>query len=609
MSEKREEVLRRYEAGESISKISKTLRINKSLIRSYLRERDKAEKEGTAEAVVYEDAVSGEEALQILDLYDFMAGAYLKEGLATGVLESKDFTEPFTKGSRLSGKALVYLASKARGDGVAFRKLFEALSRLSPADVMREEIRALKEEKERLEKQAGEVAEDLCTAKKSLQEARDYIKVLEKRPADKEKIRALEEELKQTKASLEEAEGLARGLSDKLSAIRQVLDGANAPLIPQDASPVPAETPASAPTPEPAKEPADKAPEEELVSLKDWCTLKGVPYSTATEAARGGRITGLVMRGARYFCSPQAVMVFKGEGKVERKLDLPKGYVSLTEWAPLHGMSRSRAKRLAESGLIPGLYRFGDKVYVHRDMKYLNPDGSVASETGMVNLKDLCRKKEVSYNVVRRKIDKVGFPDGTIRDARYLLVPEDTDLEAFLKKEGPKVKKIRKEEVSSTEGLIAFKSLVESSGVPYMTAVRYIRKAGIKTASFCGRTFVPEGTDLLELKKLYGKKGKNAPAPVSGEAVKVPTKKPEKEAAQAGAGDDAVFNAAVATAAVKNVPVADVCNTVFKVMIDEYGYRLGDSPTFEAVRAENGERDFMAVLKNFDMHYQRLNAG
>ena len=37
MSDKKDEVIRRYEAGESISKISKNLRINKSLIRSYLR--------------------------------------------------------------------------------------------------------------------------------------------------------------------------------------------------------------------------------------------------------------------------------------------------------------------------------------------------------------------------------------------------------------------------------------------------------------------------------------------------------------------------------------------------------------------------------------------
>lgn len=280
-------------------------------------------------------------------------------------------------------------------------------------------------------------------------------------------------------------------------------------------------------------------------------------------------------------------------------------------------MSRSRGKRLAQSGLIPGMIRMGRRIYVHRDIKFLNPDGSLAEE-GMVPLKNLCREQGVDYYAVRRKIAKVGLPNGAVKDARYLFVPEGTDLAAFLKKEDPRPKekrpqKVEKTEAFSTEGLVPFKALVEASGVPYMTAVRYIRKAGVETTIFAGRKFVPEGTDLLELKKLYGKKAKTAPKEAAVPAVPAEPAAHITDAAhitEPGVSEeDAVFNAAVATAAVKNVPVADVCNTVFKVMIDEYGYRLGDSPTFEAVRAENGERDFMAVLKNFDRHYQRLNAG
>lgn len=603
MSEKREEVLRRYEAGESISKISKTLRINKSLIRSYLRERDKVEKEGTAEAVVYEDAVSGEEALQILDLYDFMAGAYLKEGLATGVLESKDCSAgPFTKESALSGKALVYLASRARGDSVSFRKLFDALSRLSPAEGMREKIRALEEENGRLRSQADSVAEDLCSAKSSLQEAREYIKVLEKRPGDKEKIRVLEDALEKAKTALSDEQARTQSLTASLQAIRQILDKGFAPAL---------NVAVAGPVQEQAEEdvPAEgPAGEEDLVCIKDWAVLNKVGYSTATSAARTGRITGLVMRGSRYFCPRGAVIVPK-EGDVSHERELPEGYIALTEWSPLHGMSRSRGKRLAQSGLIPGMIRMGRRIYVHRDIKFLNPDGSLAEE-GMVPLKNLCREQGVDYYAVRRKIAKVGLPNGAVKDARYLFVPEGTDLAAFLKKEDPRPKekrpqKVEKTEAFSTEGLVPFKALVEASGVPYMTAVRYIRKAGVEATIFAGRKFVPEGTDLLELKKLYGKKAKAAPEEAAVPAVPaVPA-----ESAEPAVSEDAVFNAAVATAAVKNVPVADVCNTVFKVMIDEYGYRLGDSPTFEAVRAENGERDFMAVLKNFDRHYQRLNAG
>lgn len=302
MSDKKQEVIRRYEAGESISKISKALRINKSLIRSYLREKEQIKKEGTAEAVVYEDAVSGEEALQILDLYDFMAEAYLKEGLATGVLESKDCPAgPFTKESRLSGKALVYLASRARGDGVSFRKLFDVLSRLSPAEGMREKIRALEEENGRLRSQADSVAEDLCSAKSSLQEARDYIKVLEKRPGDKEKIRVLEEALERAKMALSDEQARTQSLTASLQAIRQILDKGFAPAL-NVAVAGPVQEPAPGPVQEadvPAEGPAG---EEGLVCIKDWAVLNKVGYSTATSAARTGRITGLVMRGSRYFC-------------------------------------------------------------------------------------------------------------------------------------------------------------------------------------------------------------------------------------------------------------------------------------------------------------------
>lgn len=609
MSEKREEVLKRYEAGESISKISKNLRINKSLIRSYLRERDKVEKEGRTEAVVYEDAVSGEEALQILDLYDFMAGAYLKEGLATGVLETKDCSAgPFTKESRLSGKALVYLASRARGDSVSFKKLFDALSRLSPAEGMREKIRALEEENGRLRSQADSVAEDLCSAKSSLQEAREYIKVLEKRPGDKEKIRVLEDALEKAKTALSDEQARTQSLTASLQAIRQILDKGFAPAL-NVAVAGPVQEPAPGPVQEQVKA-EGPAGEEGLVCIKDWAVLNKVGYSTATSAARTGRITGLVMRGSRYFCPRGAVIVPK-EGDVSHERELPEGYIALTEWSPLHGMSRSRGKRLAQSGLIPGMIRMGRRIYVHRDIKFLNPDGSLAEE-GTVPLKNLCREQGVDYYAVRRKIAKVGLPNGAVKDARYLFVPEGTDLAAFLKKEDPRPKekrpqKVEKTESFSTEGLVPFKALVEASGVPYMTAVRYIRKAGVEATIFAGRKFVPEGTDLLELKRLYGKKAKTAPEETAVPAV--PAEPAAHITEPAVSEEDAVFNAAVATAAVKNVPVADVCNTVFKVMIDEYGYRLGDSPTFEAVRAENGERDFMAVLKNFDRHYQRLNAG
>lgn len=606
MSDKKEEVLKRFEAGESISKISKTLRINKSLIRSYLREKEQIKKEGTAEAVVYEDAVSGEEALQILDLYDFMAGAYLKEGLATGVLESKDCPAgPFTKESRLSGKALVYLASRARGDSVSFKKLFEVLSRLSPADGMREKIKALEEENGRLRSQADSVAEDLCSAKSSLQEAREYIKVLEKRPGDKEKIRVLEDALEKAKTALSDEQARTQSLTASLQAIRQILDKGFAPAL-NVAVAGPVQEPAPGPVQEQVKA-EGPAGEEGLVCIKDWAVLNKVGYSTATSAARTGRITGLVMRGSRYFC-PQGAVIVPKEGDVSHERELPEGYIALTEWSPLHGMSRSRGKRLAQSGLIPGMIRMGRRIYVHRDIKFLNPDGSLAEE-GTVPLKNLCREQGVDYYAVRRKIAKVGLPNGAVKDARYLFVPEGTDLAAFLKKEEPRPKekrpqKVEKTESFSTEGLVPFKALVEASGVPYMTAVRYIRKAGVEATIFAGRKFVPEGTDLLELKRLYGKKAKAAPEEAAVPAVPaVPA-----ESAEPAVSEDAVFNAAVATAAVKNVPVADVCNTVFKVMIDEYGYRLGDSPTFEAVRAENGERDFMAVLKNFDRHYQR-NAG
>ena len=605
MSDKKEEVLKRFEAGESISKISKALRINKSLIRSYLREKEQIKKEGTAEAVVYEDAVSGEEALQILDLYDFMAGAYLKEGLATGVLESKDCPAgPFTKESRLSGKALVYLASRARGDSVSFKKLFEVLSRLSPADGMREKIRSLEEENGRLRGQADSVAEDLCSAKNSLQEAREYIKVLEKRPGDKEKIRVLEEALERAKMALSDEQARTQSLMASLQAIRQILDKG---FVPAPAVTVAGPVQEQAEADVPAEGPAG---EEDLVCIKDWAVLNKVGYSTATSAARAGRITGLVMQGSRYYCPPNAVMVPKGVTEVAHGNELPAGYVSLTEWVTLHHMSRTRGKRLAKSGLIPGMFRMGRRTYVHKDIGYMNPDGATVAEEDMVSLKPLCREQGVDYYAVRRKIDKVGLPDGAVKDARYLLVPSETDLAAFLKKEEPRPKakkpqKVEKTEAFSTEGLVPFKALVEASGVPYMTAVRYIRKAGVEATIFAGRKFVPEGTDLLELKKLYGKKAKTAPKEAAMPAVPAEPAEP----AEPAVSEDAVFNAAVATAAVKNVPVADVCNTVFKVMIDEYGYRLGDSPTFEAVRAENGERDFMAVLKNFDRHYQRLNAG
>lgn len=606
MSDKKEEVLKRFEAGESISKISKALRINKSLIRSYLREKEQIKKEGTAEAVVYEDAVSGEEALQILDLYDFMAGAYLKEGLATGVLESKDCPAgPFTKESRLSGKALVYLASRARGDSVSFKKLFEVLSRLSPADGMREKIKALEEENGRLRSQADSVAEDLCSAKSSLQEAREYIKVLEKRPGDKEKIRVLEDALEKAKTALSDEQARTQSLTASLQAIRQILDKGFAPAL-NVAVAGPVQEPAPGPVQEQVKA-EGPAGEEGLVCIKDWAVLNKVGYSTATSAARTGRITGLVMQGSRYYCPPNAVMVPKGVTEVAHGNELPAGYVSLTEWVTLHHMSRTRGKRLAKSGLIPGMFRMGRRTYVHKDIGYMNPDGATVAEEDMVSLKPLCREQGVDYYAVRRKIAKVGLPNGAVKDARYLFVPEGTDLAAFLKKEDPRPKekrpqKVEKTEAFSTEGLVPFKALVEASGVPYMTAVRYIRKAGVEATIFAGRKFVPEGTDLLELKRLYGKKAKAAPEEAAVPAVPA-------EPAEPAVSEDAVFNAAVATAAVKNVPVADVCNTVFKVMIDEYGYRLGDSPTFEAVRAEKGERDFMAVLKNFDRHYQRLNAG
>ena len=614
MSDKKKEVLEMFAKGESISKISKTLRINKSVVRGYLRE---SEEEKSGKAAVYTDAVSGEEVLQILDLYDFMAGAYLKEGLATGVLESKDFTEPFSKESRLSGKALVYLASRARGEGVSFKKLFEVLARLSPADGMREKIRGLEEERARLGEQASRVAEELCSAKKSLRESRDYIKVLEKRPGDKEKIRVLEEALERAKTALSDEQAKAMSLAASLQAIRQILDkGTPAKAAAPD--PDPAETVKEASPAVPSA--TDKEETSELISIKEWGKMNDVPYSTATDAARAGRITGIVVKGSRYFCPADAEMVPTDSvcGRIRLKADLPDGYVSITGWAALHGMTGARAKRLVQENRIPGVVRIGSQTYAHRGINPLNPDGAVTVGGSMLPLKTVCRSQGVDYYAVRRKIAKAGVPDGAQKDGVNLLVPETTDLAAFLGRRR-KEKTAAPEppsKVPSTEGLVPFKALTVASGVPYMTAVHDLRRAGVEVTKIGRIAFVPEGTDLLELRKLYGRRPKEHPAEEiaapaaepSAEAVPAVPAEPVKEV-QDKAGDDAVFNAAVATAAIKNVPVSDVCSTVFKVMIDEYGYRLGDAPTFDAVRAENGERDFMAVLKNFDRHYQRLNAG
>lgn len=662
------EVVRRSREGESINKIAKSLRVSKSTIRACIRE-DTKKQTGVE---VFNDAISGSEAIKLLDIYDFMAEAYLKEGLASGVLETKDFKEPFAKDCRLSGKAFVYLAARANGGGIQFKKFFEALDRISPMGDMKTQLHILEKERDRIREQAGEVAQDLVAARTSLQEARDYIKAIEKQPRlNEEKIRDLEEKvLELEKALLDEKEkareesAKADALTARLDAIRRILDTA----IPVKEADVPAaaadeaskaEVPDIVPVVQAEEETADlaKGGSDEDLTLSEWAKSMGINYGWAAELAKSGRITKTRFIKGRYFMEKDSVIVPgpREVSAIKSKDDLPEGYVTITEWSAKQPFSKSKAWKLAKEGKIPGIVKIGSRYYVHKDIcTVTGRKASSAGSNDMITLKAKARMDGVSYNAVRRAVKKSGAPECAQQDGRFIYVPVDFDLRSFLQ-----------EDKGIPDGYVPVSPLIRESGIPHWKIHGMLEKAGVPVYTINGRNYVPEGTDLKNLEKKneasmdglmgltrkcreaglsYGcalrmldrglfeivREGRNvfvkkdldlkavhakyremlrhheegtvqnAPAARTdagdtAAAETVPEKGPENE--------DAVYNAVVTKATEKRLTVIDVCHTVFDVMVREYGYELGEEPTFEAVRKENGEKDFLAILKNFDKHY------